>query len=227
MQATPVYAVIVAGGQGTRMGTAVPKQFLELHGKPILYHTIQAFLKAIRDIHIVLVLPSHQISWAQIVLQAFTERIDITLVSGGESRFHSVRNGLKDIPQDAIVMVHDGVRPLLSTDLIQRCYQQAQEKGSAIPAIPATDSLRMVHPEGSSPLDRNKVRMVQTPQTFKASLLLPAMQQPYQAQFTDEATVVETFGGNVFLVEGEKNNIKITTPEDMRVAEALMQPIES
>lgn len=225
MQPTPVYAVIVAGGQGTRMGTAVPKQFLELNGKPVLYHTIQAFRRAFEDIHIVLVLPPHQISYAQMVLQAFPERIDVTLVSGGETRFHSVQNGLEGIPDDAIVMVHDGVRPLVSTALIKRCCGQAMEKGSAVPAIAATDSMRILEGDRSTPLERNNIRLIQTPQTFKASILLPAMRQAYQECFTDEATVVEQFGEAIFLIEGEKHNIKITTPEDLTIAEALMKTI--
>src|SRR5690606_26322632 len=220
---TPVYAVIVAGGQGTRMGTAVPKQFLELCGKPVLYHTLQAFRRAFEEAHLILVLPPHQISYAQMVLQAFPERIDVTLVSGGETRFHSVQNGLEGIPLDAIVMVHDGVRPLVSPALIQQCYAQAVEKGSAIPAIPATDSLRQLDGERYKPINRNHIRLMQTPQSFKASILLPAMQQAYQEGFTDEATVVEHYGETIFLIEGEKHNLKITTPEDLTIAEALMK----
>jgi 2-C-methyl-D-erythritol 4-phosphate cytidylyltransferase len=223
---SPVYAIIVAGGQGTRMGTAVPKQFLELDGKPVLYHTINAFIKALPEVRVVLALPAHQISYAQMVLQSFPERIDLAIVPGGETRFHSVQNGLKDIPKDAIVMVHDGVRPLAGAELIQRCYQQAMEKGSAIPAIAVTDSMRLMTKEGSEAVDRSQLRIIQTPQTFRASILLPAMQQPYLDSFTDEATVVEAFGETVFLIEGEKRNIKITTPEDLVVAEALIKARE-
>lgn len=223
MQSPPVYAVIVAGGQGTRMGTAVPKQFLELNGKPVLYHTIQAFRSAFEEIHIVLVLPPHQISYAQMVLPFFLERIDVTLTSGGETRFHSVQNGLEGIPKNAIVMVHDGVRPLVSAELIRKCYEQALEKGNAIPAIASADSMRIIEDNILQPLDRDLIRLVQTPQTFKASILLPAMQQAYRESFTDEATVVEQYGEAIFLIEGEKHNIKITTPEDLTIAEALMQ----
>lgn len=219
----PVFAVIVAGGQGTRMGTAVPKQFLKLNGKPVLYYTIKAFTTALPEVQIILVLPAHQISYAQMVLQSFPERIDVTIVAGGETRFHSVQNGLKDVPEEAIVFIHDGVRPLVSHDLILRCYQQAIEKGSAIPAIAVADSMRLVKTEGSAPIDRTQLRIIQTPQTFRASILQPAMQQPYSDTFTDEATVVEAFGGRVHLTEGEKSNIKITTPEDMMMAEALLK----
>ncbi len=222
-----IFAVIVAGGQGTRMGSAMPKQFLDLDGRPVLYHTIHSFIKALPDVQIILVLPIHQISYAQMILQQFPERIDITIVAGGETRFHSVRNGLQDIPADAIVLVHDGVRPLASTALIRRCCEQAIEKGSAIPAIPATDSMRIVKNGGSEPVDRNLLRIIQTPQTFQASILLPAMEQPYQESFTDEATVVEASGQQVHLIDGEKENLKITTPEDLLIAEALIKAKET
>lgn len=227
MEYSNTYAVIVAGGQGTRMGTAVPKQFLELEGKPILFHTVQAFVNALPGVQIVLVLPAHQLSYAQMVLSSFPERIDLTIVAGGETRYHSVQNGLRDIPDDAIVLVQDGVRPLASADLIRRCYQQAFDKGSAIPAIPATDSLRIVKNGHSEPLDRSNIRIIQTPQTFKASILIPAMQQSYRESFTDEATVVEEYGDEIFLIEGERSNIKITTPEDLLIAEALIRGKEN
>lgn len=221
----PVYVIIVAGGQGTRMGNAVPKQFLELNGKPILFYTIQTFYNAVPDAHIILVLPQQHLSYVQMVLQHLQERIDITLVSGGESRFHSVKNGLNLVSNDAIVLVHDGVRPLVSKDLIKRCILQANQKGSAIPSIPVTDSIRMVHEDTSKPIDRNLLRIIQTPQTFKSSILLPAFQQEYSTSFTDEATVVEAYGEQVFLVDGERNNIKITTPEDMVIAEAILKTV--
>ena len=219
----PVFAVIVAGGQGTRMGTAMPKQFLDLCGKPVLYHTIKAFVDAIPGIQIVLVLPQHQISYAQMVLQGFEDRIDLSIVAGGETRFHSVQNGLMGIPEDAIIMVHDGVRPLVSTDLIQQCHEQALELGSAIPAVPVVDSMRLMEGDNSKPVNRDNLRIIQTPQTFGARILLPSMQQPHQEGFTDEATVVEAFGQQVYLIEGEKSNLKITTPEDLLIAEALMK----
>jgi 2-C-methyl-D-erythritol 4-phosphate cytidylyltransferase len=218
-----IYAVIVAGGQGTRMGTAMPKQFLELEGKPVLHHTLQAFIDALPGVHLILVLPAHQVSYAQMILQTFPERIDLTIVTGGETRFHSVKNGLQGIPEDGIILVHDGVRPLASRELIQRCYRQAAEKGSAIPAIPVADSMRLVNEEGSEPVDRSQLRIIQTPQTFRASILLPAFEQPYSESFTDEATVVESYGDEIYLVEGERSNLKITTPEDMVIAAALLR----
>jgi 2-C-methyl-D-erythritol 4-phosphate cytidylyltransferase len=220
------YAVIVAGGKGVRMGSAVPKQFLPLNGQPILYHTIKAFVDAYNDMQLVLVLPQDQLSYAQMVLQSFPERIDITIVAGGETRYHSVQNGLKVVEQDSIVFVHDGVRPLVTKDLIQRCYSQAADKGSAIPAIPVADSMRVLEDEDSRPIDREQMRIIQTPQTFRAEVILPAFAQEYQAAFTDEATVVEAYGDTVHLVDGERSNIKVTTPEDMIVAAALLKARE-
>jgi 2-C-methyl-D-erythritol 4-phosphate cytidylyltransferase len=146
-------------------------------------------------------------------------------VGGGETRFHSVQNGLQGIPDEAIIMVHDGVRPFVSSALIKNCCEQALEKGSAVPAIAATDSMRILEGENSRPLERSKLRAMQTPQTFKAHLLLPAMQQPYCESFTDEATVVEATGEKIFLIAGEKQNIKITTPEDLIIAEALLKKL--
>lgn len=216
------FAVIVAGGKGVRMGSAVPKQFLPLNGKPVLYHTINAFIEAYTDIRLILVLPSHQLSYAQMVLQAFPNRIDLTIVAGGETRYHSVQNGLKVVTENSIVFIHDGVRPLVSADLIKQCYQQAVEKGSAIPAIPVTDSIRMVGTDDSKSVNRDHLRIIQTPQTFRSEIILPAFQQPYTDAFTDEATVVEAHGTKVFLIEGERSNIKVTTPEDMILAEALL-----
>lgn len=214
----PVYAVIVAGGQGTRMGQAIPKQFLLLHEKPVLYYTIKAFIDAVSDIRIILVLPEQQMSYLHMVLTHFHERIDISVVSGGNTRFQSVKNGLQQVSNNSIVMVHDGVRPLVGADLIQRCLQTALEKGSAIPSVLVTDSIRAITENGSVPVDRNQLRSIQTPQTFQTDLLLAAFQQEYNESFTDEATVFEAYGKSVNLVEGDKKNIKITTPEDLTVA---------
>lgn len=216
------YAVIVAGGKGVRMNSALPKQFLPLCDKPILYHTIKAFIDAYADVKIILVLPEDNISYTQMVLQAFTDRIDLTIITGGATRFHSVQNGLQAIDGDGVVFVHDGVRPLLSTSLIHACYDQAVEKGSAIPAIAVSDSMRILDGEDSRPVDRNKMRSIQTPQTFRTDIILSAFEQEYSDEFTDEATVAEAAGYKVALIEGEKSNIKITTPEDMKVAESIL-----
>ncbi len=219
----PVYVVIVAGGLGMRMGTALPKQFLPLGGKPILYHTICAFAKVLPHAHIILVLPEHEISKLQIVLQHFSERIDMTVVSGGATRYDSVKNGLKNIPQNAIILVHDGVRPFVSDSLIRRSIKGAEEYGAVIPAIQVVDSVRMFNETGESvPVDRNKLRAIQTPQAFRSNILLPAFAQDYKLEFTDEATVVESMGIKVRLIEGDRNNIKITTPEDLLLAENML-----
>lgn len=217
------YAVIVAGGKGVRMNNAVPKQFLPLHGKPILYHTIKAFKDAFEDIAIILVLPQEQTSYTQMVLQSFPERIELTIVSGGATRYHSVQNGLEMVKEESVVFVHDGVRPLVTPSLIQQCYNDAVTHGSAIPAVPVSDSMRLVEEASSKPVDRSKMRAIQTPQTFKSSILLPAFQQEYIDAFTDEATVVEATGAVVHITEGDKNNLKITTPIDMKVAEAILE----
>lgn len=218
-------AVIVAGGQGLRMQNALPKQFLPLNGKPILYHTIQAFVKAIPDIKIVLVLPTAHFSYANAVLMHFDAGIDITIVSGGENRFESVKNGLKETKSDDVIFVHDGVRPLISETLILNCRTQVLEKGSAIPVVSVTDTIRTIDGNHSKTINREELRAVQTPQTFMGHILLPAFEQPYQASFTDEASVVEQFGKDVFLIEGEKRNIKITHPEDLIFANAIQSSL--
>jgi 2-C-methyl-D-erythritol 4-phosphate cytidylyltransferase len=193
-----------------------------LQDKPVLHHTIRAFIDAYPDIHLVLVLPQDQLSYAQIVLQSFPDRIDVEIVTGGETRFHSVQNGLKAVGDDSIVFVHDGVRPLVTPALIRRCYEQAVEKGSAIPAVAVSDSIRMIDGDISKPVNREFLRSIQTPQTFRSEILLPAFTQAYNEGFTDEATVVEASGKEVHLIEGEKSNIKVTTPEDLVLAEALL-----
>ncbi len=217
------YAVLVAGGKGMRMGNALPKQFLPLAGLPVLTHSLRTFIKAIPGIQIILVLPTDQFSYAQIVLQSLDNAVDIQIVGGGETRFHSVQNGLNAIQEPGIVFVHDGARPLVSEALILRCLHQAIDKGSAIPAIPVTDSMRIIDEDDSEPVNRDNLRIIQTPQTFNTNIILPAFMTAYSADFTDEATVVEASGIPVFLVEGERRNIKVTTPEDMIIAEALLK----
>lgn len=218
----PVYAVIVAGGSGSRMGTAIPKQFLSLSGKPVLAHTITTFLEARPDVHLVLVLPAADLSKAQIVLQAFPDGIDLELVVGGSSRFESVRNGLRVVPENAIVLVHDGVRCLVSPQLIQACIAEAAAQESAVPAIPVTDSIREIWGNASRPVDRETLRSVQTPQAFISGKLKAAFAQDFRNSFTDEATVWESAGHPVHLIPGEKTNLKITTPEDLILAEMLL-----
>ena len=217
-------AVIVAGGSGQRMGVPTPKQFLEVNGKPLIWHTINAFLQAFTDIELVIVLPeTHLNAGKQITASFLSANIHLTI--GGATRFHSVQKGLQLLDTtNSILFVHDGVRCLITPDLIKRCYRQAIEKGSAIPAVGATDSIRIeTENEESVVADRNKVRIIQTPQTFRSELLLPAFNQPYTESFTDEATVVEAFGKRVFLIEGECDNLKITRPIDLLVAEKIME----
>ncbi|MBP8244190.1 MAG: 2-C-methyl-D-erythritol 4-phosphate cytidylyltransferase [Chitinophagaceae bacterium] len=216
------YAVIVAGGSGSRMGGTLPKQFLLLKDKPVLYYTIKTFLESYPDIQVILVLPVDYTDMGQEIIDAWFDKERIRITAGGETRFHSVQNGLSLIEEESIIFVHDGVRCLLSTDLIHRCYQQAVETGTAIPAIPSKDSIRLLTDEGNEAFDRNKVMLIQTPQTFHSKILIPAFQIDYKDKFTDEATVVEAFGMKVSLVEGEERNIKITRPVDIVIAEQLL-----
>lgn len=216
-------AVIVAGGSGKRMGNTMPKQFMLLKNKPVLWYTIDSFLRAFADLEIILVLPAENEQSGRQVAAMFNEFHRFKFVTGGESRFHSVQCGLEAVQESSVIFVHDAVRCLVSVPLIQRCYRQAVEKGSAIPAVASTDSIRLMNTTGHGSLDRQRVRIVQTPQTFQSELLLPAFQQPYQDSFTDEATVVEAFGTPVHLTEGEYENIKITRPIDMIVAEAILE----
>lgn len=219
----PVYVVIVAGGSGSRMQSATPKQFLPLAGKPVLWHTVSAFQNALPDAGLIVVLPEDTDKALFQFLKEPPFAGAVTLVSGGSTRFHSVQNGLQPVPSDAIVLVHDGVRPLVSRELIERCLSFATEQGAAIPALPLTDSLCRVDNGRYTVVDRSTLFAVQTPQAFKASVLLPAFEQQYRASFTDEASVVSAMGGTVLLVEGEKRNIKITTPEDLMLANAILQ----
>lgn len=219
-------AVIVAGGNGLRMGAFIPKQFLLLKGKPLITYTIETFLHAYSDMEIILVLPEEHLERGEAIVATINDKERITLTKGGATRFHSVQNGLKLIQNEAIIFVHDGVRCLINTTLIQNCYEQALLKGSAIPAVAATDSIRITNEQNESIVaDRTKVRIIQTPQTFKSSILIPAFQQNYTDAFTDEATVVEAFGAPVFLIEGDYNNIKVTRPVDLVIAETILQEL--
>lgn len=216
------YAVIVAGGNGTRMGSSLPKQFLLLKDKPVLYYSIRTFLDAFDDLEIILVLPVEHVGTGQEIIDAYFDKDRIHITEGGDTRFQSVKNGLQLVEAESIVFVHDAVRCLISKELVTRCYEAALETGSAIPVLPSKDSVRFLTEEGNDAVDRNKVMLVQTPQTFHSKILLPAFQIDYKDKFTDEATVVEAFGLKVSLVEGEENNIKITRPIDMLIAEQLL-----
>jgi 2-C-methyl-D-erythritol 4-phosphate cytidylyltransferase len=215
-------AIIVAGGTGQRMGATMPKQFLVIEGKSILLHTVNQFVAAFADINFVIVLPADYIQEGKdlIASSGLTQHVQFT--AGGETRFQSVKNGLAHVAPDAIVFVHDAVRCLLTPDLIQRSYQQALEKGSAIPAVASTDTIRITEGTKHHVVDRTNVMMIQTPQTFNAAILQKAFEQAYQSSFTDEANVLETSGTEVFLIEGEYENIKITRPLDLAIAAYIL-----
>ena len=217
------YAVIVAGGTGSRMNSNIPKQFLLINNKPLLFYTIDVFLKTYDDMQIILVLPKDHISKGQEIIDAYFNNSQIRICEGGRTRFHSVKNSLRLINDESIIFVHDGARCLLTQDLIQRCYNETEKYGSAIPVITSKDSVRLLTEEGHVALDRNTVKLVQTPQTFHSKILLTAFKIDYKDKFTDEATVVEAFGIKVNLIEGEENNIKITTPGDMFIAEQIIK----
>jgi 2-C-methyl-D-erythritol 4-phosphate cytidylyltransferase len=216
------YAVIVAGGIGTRMNSNIPKQFLLLNGKPILYHTIKAFQTTISDIKIILVLPKEYIA-QQDYLNSIADNIaDIVLVSGGETRFQSVKNGLNAIQTDGIVFIHDGVRPFITQKLVENCLQTALEKGNAIPCVLIKDSLRKINSANNEYANREEFRAIQTPQTFQIDSIKKAFEQPYHESFTDEASVLENMGESINLIHGIDENIKITTPFDLKMAEIII-----
>jgi 2-C-methyl-D-erythritol 4-phosphate cytidylyltransferase len=218
------YAIIVAGGTGTRMGSNTPKQFLLLNEKPVLYYTLKVFLEAYTDIQIILVLPEEYTDLGREIIDAYFDYSRIQITSGGETRFHSVKNGLALADKESIIFVHDAVRCLVTADLIHRCYENALKTGSAVPALRSKDSVRLLNEEenDNEVLDRSKVVFVQTPQTFHSRILIPAFEIDYKERFTDEATVVEAFGLKISLVEGEENNLKITRPIDLFIAEKLL-----
>ena len=215
------YVIIVAGGKGLRMGSDIPKQFLPIGGRPVLMRTLERFREYSADLQIILVLPEAQQSYWQQLCQQHQFKIAYLLANGGETRFHSVQNGLALIPDNAegVVGVHDGVRPFPSIDVISRCYETARRTGAVVPVVPVVETLRHVA-EGTKP--RGDYRLVQTPQTFDIQLLKAANRQPYNDGFTDDASVVEASGFDITLVDGNRENIKITTPYDLKIAEVLI-----
>lgn len=218
--------VIVAGGKGVRMGGSVPKQFMEVAGLPILMHTISAFHDYDENMQIVVVLPSgaHE-DWHNMCSE-YGFDVPHIVVAGGETRFHSVRNGLSAVSAECTVVgVHDGVRPFVSPEVIDRCYATAEERGCVVPVIDVVETVRKIDESatgGSVTVDRNKYKLVQTPQVFRRDILDEAYRRPYETAFTDDASVVEACGYGVCLVEGNRENIKITTPYDLIVAEAIV-----
>lgn len=221
------YAIIVAGGKGLRMGGEIPKQFIPVAGKPILMHTLEKFkrfgesLAGIEGLEIILVLPKEQQEYWAELCEKYSFKVSHIVVNGGETRFHSVQNGLKAIPDyaEGVVGIHDGVRPFVSLDVIKRCYEEARLKKAVIPVMPVTDTLRDVT-QGKN-VYRENYKIVQTPQTFDIQLLKAANRQPYSEAFTDDASVVEAIGQEVTMVEGNRENIKITTPFDLKIADVI------
>jgi 2-C-methyl-D-erythritol 4-phosphate cytidylyltransferase len=217
--------VIVAGGSGTRMRSDIPKQFLLLRGKPILMHTIERFYNFCNDIKIVVVLPNDEIERWQHLCSEYHFTIQHDVIQGGETRYHSVKNGLALVDNDCIVGIHDGVRPLVSTLVIEKCYNEAASGKAIIPVIPAVDSLRMVTATGNTAIDRSTIRLVQTPQVFPSNMLMDAYKQGYTPTFTDDASVVESFGLAITLVDGNIENIKITNPIDLTIADRVFDNV--
>jgi 2-C-methyl-D-erythritol 4-phosphate cytidylyltransferase len=216
------YALIVAGGKGLRMGTKLPKQFLPIGEKVILMYTLEAFYTCDAAIKIIVAIPETQQSlWKQLCKDThFT--IPHTIVSGGETRYQSVKNGLSSITGEGLVGVHDGVRPLVSSQVITRCYQEAETKKAVIPVIDAIETLRKVNNGKSETVNRDEYKFVQTPQVFDVKLLKCAYMQNFNPSFTDDASVVEAMNIPVYLTEGNRENIKITTPFDLKIAETLL-----
>ena len=217
------YAVIVGGGSGTLMGGDLPNQFLVLNGKPVLMQTIQAFFysELKPEIIVVLNIDFHRY-WEKLCLE-YQFDIPHTLVKGGSERFYSVKNSLEYISDDAVVAIHDAVRPLVSSELITRSFLDAQTKGNAVCAVQSADSVRRMLGNVSAAVNRQEIYLVQTPQTFESGILKKAYKQPYRVSYTDDASVVETSGSQIHLINGEKTNIKITFPEDLAIAEVLMK----
>lgn len=226
------YVLIVAGGKGLRMGGDLPKQFIPLEGKPVLMHTLEAFHRWDASAELVLVLPEDHQSYWNMLCREIGCKVPHRIANGGETRFHSVRNGLQFLSEEigntsgrnekVLIAVHDGVRPFVSSDVIAACFDEAEKSGAAIPVIPMIDSLRETDEKGSHPVDRSRYFAVQTPQVFCSELLLKAYGQEFSALFTDDASVVEAMGEVIHMVTGNRENIKITTPFDLLVAESLI-----
>ncbi|MEJ5995335.1 2-C-methyl-D-erythritol 4-phosphate cytidylyltransferase [Pedobacter sp. Du54] len=217
------YAIIVGGGSGKRMQQVIAKQFLLLKNKPIMMHTLSAFSNSTFKPALIVVLPQDLHAQWQELCHTYNFNIPHLLVRGGEERFHSVRNGLMAIKGDGIVAIHDAVRPLVSEALIERGYEAAANYGNAIACIKASDSIRKVKNEKSKILNREEIVLIQTPQTFEIGQLRKGYQQHYKPKFTDDASVVEKAGFQINLIEGERNNLKITYPEDLELASFLIR----
>ncbi len=205
------------------MKSEVPKQFMELNGKPILMHTIQKFANTISDIRIVVALSSSYKEEWEMLCKKHNFSTSHQLAEGGETRFHSVKNGLQLVPENSVVGIHDAARPLVSSQTIIKAFETAEIKGNASPAVPLTESLRLVEQDSNKAVDRNKYFSIQTPQCFKSTLIKKAFLQDYNSLFTDDASVLESIGEKINLIEGNRENIKITTQQDLIIAEVLMK----
>lgn len=216
------YVIIVAGGSGKRMGGEVPKQFLLVAGKPILMHTVEAFTRTSSDFKFILVLPEEHFSTWNSLCEQYNFSVPMQMVAGGKERFFSVKNALDYVPNDALVAVHDGVRPFVSKDTINEAFEIAEKKGSAVPVIDEVDSLRRVYNGASQAVNRAEYKRVQTPQVFQSTILKKAYNQEFSSFFTDDASVVESISEKITLTSGNVENIKLTTPHELLLAEALV-----
>ena len=215
-------AIIVAGGKGLRMQADIPKQFIELCGKPVLMYTLEAFHRYNTSIQLIVVLPATQIDFWKFLCKKHYFELNHKIVSGGQTRYQSVKNGLKVINESAMIAVHDGVRPFVSIQTIARCFEDADKYGSAIPVMDLEESIRQVDESGSLSIDRTSYKLVQTPQVFNSEILKKAYEQSFSPLFTDDASVVEALGTKIHLVEGNRENIKITTGFDIVLAESIL-----
>jgi 2-C-methyl-D-erythritol 4-phosphate cytidylyltransferase len=222
MEEAKKYALIVAGGTGSRMNSTIPKQFMLLKGLPVLMHTINRFVGYDQNIEIIVVLPSAQFNEWQTLCDQYHFTVSHKLVPGGSVRFESVKNGLDAIGTDGLVAIHDGVRPLVSIETIDRCFEIAGEKGNAIPALTIVESIRKMAGDWNQAVDRSSYVGIQTPQTFRVSEIKMAYKQPYDPTFTDDSMVLECWGKKIQIVDGNRENIKITHSTDLIVAEALI-----
>ena len=217
------FVIIVAGGSGTRMNSIVPKQFIELNGKPVLMHTIEKFATTITESIIIVVLARELNDMWKELCNKHKFAIPHQLTDGGETRFHSVKNGLELVPNGCVVGIHDAARPLVSKQTIIKTFEIAEKLGNASPAIPLNESIRFLKGKESVAVDRTHYSIIQTPQCFHSDLIKKAFLKAYKPEFTDDASVFESFGERINLVEGNRENIKITTPQDLVIAEALLK----
>ncbi|MFT5970775.1 MAG: 2-C-methyl-D-erythritol 4-phosphate cytidylyltransferase [Flavobacteriales bacterium] len=216
------FVVIVAGGSGSRMKASLPKQFLLLKDTPILAHTLQKFHATLPQAELILVLPKDHFSTWKSLCEKYQITVPHLIVEGGNTRFASVKNGIASIPLDSLVAIHDAVRPLVSSEVILNAFEVANSNGNAIPSLPVEQSLRQISIKGNQHVNRADFCIIQTPQVFRSDILLKAYQAPFQEFFTDDASIVETLGEKINLIEGNKENIKITTQEDLHLASYLI-----